>query len=787
MKFYLVVLFFIFIISPFASGQTLQDGDRLRDTGEAFKSQNKPDMALKNYLEAIQVYEKVQARKRLVETNTAIGMLFQEVGIYDKAIAYYTDAQGFLTSQDTVQQTQLLGHLAYAYLQKGGSYLQNSLDSYLQLLQTALQKKDHNAEMHVRHQIALVYQKKEDWDNMLLQKKMLLTLAEENNRPEEIALAKNNLAYAYRKVAYQESGRDNHQASLDTLKKSLQLLDEALKISPDQPEIKESRLITLLNMGVIYQNLDNYRKSLPLFKRVLKERIQEENSLEIARTYNMLAKTYYFQRDYIRTESNAKKAIGFAKKSSIPPFKRALKNSYEILSLIYEKFSDYKTLSRYKDSLYQTTLDLEHFANEQLKTQSLLKEVEQNELTDIAERDNRRLDSIRVQKEKQLIQERLRRDATLRELAEAKAREAQKAKALAQSQAAQALQAREIALIQAKKAEREKQLAMERARRDSTSRELALAQAREAKQAQRLATAEAQQAIQAQKQAEERERRKEQVYLLIYIFGFFGLVFLFILISYFRNRRKNKLLKERNTQIQEQNLALAQSKEEIEAQRDAIEQEREKADELLLNILPYETSKELKEKGSATPKSYKMVSVLFTDFKGFTKIAAKLSPEEVIQELDRCFKAFDDIVEKYHLEKIKTIGDAYMCAGGIPTVNHTNPTDAVKAGLEMQRFMEKMHEEKAVKGEDFWEVRIGVHTGPLVAGVVGRKKFAYDIWGDAVNTASRMESSGEPGKVNISGETHALVQEHFICTYRGKIPAKNKGEIDMYFVEGEKR
>ena len=214
-----------------------------------------------------------------------------------------------------------------------------------------------------------------------------------------------------------------------------------------------------------------------------------------------------------------------------------------------------------------------------------------------------------------------------------------------------------------------------------------------------------------------------------------------------------------------------------------IEGEKALSEKLLLNILPEETANELKDKGSATPKHYDMVSVLFTDFKGFTKIAENLTPHELVEELNQCFMEFDRIMDKHNLEKIKTIGDAYMCAGGIPVANETNPFDIVKAGLEIKQYMENLKQEREERGESYWELRIGIHTGPVIAGVVGKNKFAYDIWGDAVNTASRMESSGIPGKVNISGPTYELIKNRFKCTYRGKIQAKNKGEIDMYIVE----
>jgi class 3 adenylate cyclase len=174
---------------------------------------------------------------------------------------------------------------------------------------------------------------------------------------------------------------------------------------------------------------------------------------------------------------------------------------------------------------------------------------------------------------------------------------------------------------------------------------------------------------------------------------------------------------------------------------------------------------------------------MFTDFKDFTRISELLTPTELVKEIDLCFSAFDHIIQKHGVEKIKTIGDAYMCVGGLPVPTITHAQDVVNAALEMRDFMEKHNQEKAAKDEHQFRIRIGIHTGSVVAGIVGVKKFAYDIWGDTVNIASRMESSGEPNKINISGTTFELVKDNFNCQYRGKIEAKNKGEIDMYFVE----
>ena len=218
-------------------------------------------------------------------------------------------------------------------------------------------------------------------------------------------------------------------------------------------------------------------------------------------------------------------------------------------------------------------------------------------------------------------------------------------------------------------------------------------------------------------------------------------------------------------------------------QRNKIRAGKKLSDELLLNILPEEVAEELKAKGSADAKQFEEVTVMFTDFKGFTQISEKLSPAELVAEIHTCFKAFDNIISKYNIEKIKTIGDSYMCAGGLPVTSKTHATDVVNAALEIQQYMQQHINERKNQNKQIFELRIGVHTGTVVAGIVGVKKFAYDIWGDTVNIASRMESSGEAGKVNISGSTYAMVKDHFTCTHRGKINAKNKGEVDMYFVE----
>ncbi|MFP4025922.1 MAG: adenylate/guanylate cyclase domain-containing protein, partial [Thiohalospira sp.] len=214
--------------------------------------------------------------------------------------------------------------------------------------------------------------------------------------------------------------------------------------------------------------------------------------------------------------------------------------------------------------------------------------------------------------------------------------------------------------------------------------------------------------------------------------------------------------------------------------------QKEKADNLLERVLPKTTATELKSGKKAGPYHYNMVTVLFSDIQGFTKISEQLDSEHLIDELDKFFLQFDTVVEKYNIEKIKTIGDAYMCAGGIPEKNRTNPVEVVLAAMEMQQYMKSLKMKTEEGNRQIWDLRIGVDTGPVVAGVLGRKKITYDIWGGTVNTASRMEASGQAGKINITENTYMLIKDFFICQYRGKMPVKYKGEIDMYFVEGFK-
>lgn len=229
-------------------------------------------------------------------------------------------------------------------------------------------------------------------------------------------------------------------------------------------------------------------------------------------------------------------------------------------------------------------------------------------------------------------------------------------------------------------------------------------------------------------------------------------------------------------------LELDQTLAELRESRAAISEAKVKSEELLLNILPAAIAEELKQHGKVTPRHHDAVTILFADFKAFTRLAETMEPAALIQLLDEYFTKFDELAVAHGMEKLKTIGDAYMCVGGLPETNRTHPVDACIMGLAMQAFVDQMKRQRDKFHLPSLELRVGMHTGPVMSGIVGKRKFTYDIWGDAVNIASRLETNGTPGRVNISESTHHRVKELFVTEARGTIEAKYKGQLAMFFV-----
>ncbi len=249
----------------------------------------------------------------------------------------------------------------------------------------------------------------------------------------------------------------------------------------------------------------------------------------------------------------------------------------------------------------------------------------------------------------------------------------------------------------------------------------------------------------------------------------------------------NQDLVDLTVNLEQINKKLEEQQTEVNKQKKLAEEQKKLADNLLLNIFPYEIAEQLKVKGTAKPKQYRIVSIMFTDFVGFSRLSDMLSIHELIKVLSMYFEKFDTITQEHYIEKIKTIGDSYMCAGGLPIRNRSNPIDTALAALEIQKFVIDSNERQLAENKPCWQIRLGIHTGEVIAGVIGKSKMAYDIWGDAVNTASRIEKNGEPNRINISGSTYNYIKQYFDCSYRGKIEVHNKGEVEMYFLNRLKK
>lgn len=248
-------------------------------------------------------------------------------------------------------------------------------------------------------------------------------------------------------------------------------------------------------------------------------------------------------------------------------------------------------------------------------------------------------------------------------------------------------------------------------------------------------------------------------------------------------RDRTKEIQEQNRKIEKQSKKLEEERNKVVSQQKLLQIEKDKTEKLLRNVIPESTAEELKKSGKARARGYKTVSVLFTDFVGFTKISDRMKPAELVKKLDVYFTKFDEIIVNNNLEKIKTIGDAYMCAGGVPVRNNTNPIDTCLAALQIQAYILNRKNDAIANGGDFWELRLGINTGEVTAGVIGSERLAFDIWGTTVNQAQRMEMLGEPGKVTITGATFGFIEPYFECTFKGKAQTKSSGMIEMYVVD----
>ncbi len=713
---------------------------------EIKEKQNDITLALRYYFGSAREYEIVNDSIQAARVKIKIGGIFNQAKMYQKALEYYLSAEELLLKskkEKEKEEIELIRDISEIYFNL--EEFDRSLFYYQRLEKIYLDSGDIISLIDVNHKMIKCFNNLGQYENSLTYNLKILDYYKSKGDIDQELISYNNTGFTYK--------------HLGDFEEALNYFEKALALEGKTGDIKN--YTTILNIAIVYQNRGDYKKALEYMLRA--EKIAEESGdkFDAAKMDHLTSVIYYNNKDYYDAQIFNREAIRLAKESgNTPVLEAALLVSSKINEQLYDfeaAMEEYRRYLKFSDSIKNV---------ESANKRELL---EQHFIIDRSEREI----------EKLLADEDL-KDLEYQRLKLENASNEQQIQIFKQTDSIQKFTIQNQQL-EKQRVLQDKLLAEERfniERKDSEIKDL-----RQKEQIQSLEL-EKQHLVQKEQESEIELLNKENEISDLnlkkikarnkFLFGIVALAVVILYLVY----RMLKFSKNANKLLVQQN-------NEIERQRDEIDFEHQRSEKLLLNILPKETAEELKEKGTATSRHYGTVSVLFTDFVGFTKIAEKLTAEQLVEELNKCFLEFDKIIDKYGLEKIKTIGDAYMCAGGIPVPNTTNPFDIVNAGLEIRDYMASLKEEKEARGIDFWELRIGIHTGDVVAGVVGKNKFAYDIWGDAVNTASRMESSGVPGKVNISGITHEIVRDKFRCTYRGKVKAKNKGEIDMYIVEGE--
>ncbi len=563
--------------------------------------------------------------------------------------------------------------------------------------------------------------------------------------PAEQIRVYNNLGYQYFLA-----GRT------DEALRNLLIAQRLCEASPNECHNQE---LYLTNLGIVEHDLGHSERGI---KHLLEARghvVRRGDRGQEAKLEYLLANTYLATNDVYNALQHTESALGLARQTGQQQLRRdALKMATQLYLIVfdYEKaVGAYDEYTHLDDSLRQQAQRREHSL---LGRQTDLERAEKSKKLALLEVALKRLAQDNTRKDSLNYDEARRRLDAENAQSKAVAMLAQSKQQVAQSQAEQlkfqliAAQAdKKRAEIAAQQFAVQKELDADRKQRlldsighESQTRQLDLS-------TQRLAVQ--------QLQLDQSSTKLQYMTWL----GLLGILVVGLLaIGFILSRRNGRRLSE---------------------QKKAVEAAQAQSEELLHNILPEEIAAELKANGEATPRLYEAATVLFTDFVNFSKLAEKLSPDQLIAELNECFLAFDLIIDKYGLEKIKTIGDAYMCAGGLPVPSNTHPQDAVQAAVEMLAWLESRN--RGNSSAVLQHMRVGIHTGPVIAGVVGKNKFAYDIWGDAVNLAARLEEHGTPGKINISAATFELVKDRFNCLHQGKREVYNKGLVDMYFVESK--
>jgi class 3 adenylate cyclase len=560
---------------------------------------------------------------------------------------------------------------------------------------------------------------------------------------EESLGRKIEMARGYGNIGSIFINQKNYEAAMEYLQKALainQSIGNKKGVAVNLKNIGEVNLI----LGHYTEALNFQKQSLAINEEIGNKRGQFNNLLEMGNIYRDAPDSFIVNQG-VNAKLKYKKADGYYTKCL--NIAQEINGRNEQKQLWLEMSINYDSSAEYKQA-YRT------FKKYTDLKDSIISEDIQKKITQKEMQDNFDKKETELKNQQQLVDQKLQEQILY---AKQKQQELElKEKKLALSQQNEQLQ--RLAYLKEKAERQDKQKQLSLSEKESQLKEVQL------------------QVMGKQKALKESELYLSQVELKSKAFQrniFIGGFLLFILIAffmYFGFKNQKKL----NGQLAMLNEKVSIKNEQLTTVNLQVQKEKKKSDDLLLNILPEEIADELKNKGEIEAKLYNHVSVIFTDFVGFTNISENLSPTELVAEIHRNFTAFDAIIEKYNIEKIKTIGDAYLAVCGLPNESPDHAEKIVRAAIDIRDYVSK-------NGGRF-QIRIGVNSGPVVAGIVGVKKYAYDIWGDTVNTAARMEQKSEPGKINISGATYDLVKSNFNCVHRGKIAAKNKGEIDMYFV-----
>lgn len=709
--------------------------------GEICARSGRTAAALQHYLEAEAKLEAAGKSPMLLAVRTALGDLFFREKLYGAARRYYDEVLA-LKPQD------------YQTMEKAAdaSLYNMQFDSaemiYKRLLVKYREEGNASRLVKIYQKLAHAYDQNGDSGKSLYYYLPIQDLIEKSGTTQEQSLLYNNLGRQY--AALQDFGK-----ALEYFRKS-EL--QCNYIPCDYQEVLWANIgIALHNTGKTPEGIEYLLKARALLA-------SRKDFVALANLEHLLAVVYFSNGDLYNALSHNDLAIEYAKTSKQL---NVLAEAYRTAADLYHELYDFeKAFENYKEYLnIQDSVRIQERAREQQLGQqrALLSEAEGQIKFLIARQNFKDLELSQVQTERERL-ELLNKNLEL----SAQRKEDELRLLEAQQEADQArLREQTLEVLRARQASR--QTALELASEKQTRVIAELRQKEEIERAQNFAdsTRRAQELYRVQREQEFQQQREDNFRSFVKWLGGLGsLIAALLLLGWALARRAGQRLKSQNRQIQEQN-------REIEA-------ERHKSEGLLLNILPEEIARELKTSGQATPKLYPSATVLFTDFINFTSLSAKLTPEQIIDELNGCFLAFDEICERHGLEKIKTIGDAYMCAGGLPVPNDTHPIDAVQAAFEMIEWLETRNRTnpKAL----LKEMRIGIHTGPVVAGVVGKNKFAYDIWGDAVNLAARLEENGASGKINASSTTAEAVQHLYNIEFRGEKSVHNKGQVKMYFI-----